>query len=314
MIKWGMIGLGTIAKDFAKVIEKENGNIAGISTRNYEKAKKFAEDFKVERVFESPKELLNSKEIDVVYISTPNNTHYKYIKEALINGKHVLCEKAITINIEELEEVFNIAKEKKLILAEAMTIFNMPLYNYIKENYVEKLGKLKIQQISFGSKKPYDKENRFFNPELGGGAMLDIGTYAISMARVFLSSTPNEILSKINRVETGVDDISTIILNNKENELTTVNLSFTAKMPKRAVIGFENGYMEIEDYPRADKAKIVYSDGTNEMITFGKTDDALKYEFEMINKAIVEKNNKITSIEMTIDVIKIMTEVLKKNK
>ncbi|WP_297639813.1 Gfo/Idh/MocA family oxidoreductase [uncultured Clostridium sp.] len=313
MIKWGMIGLGNIANDFAKVIIKENGIIDGIATRKYEKAKDFAKDYNVKTIFESPIELIKSKEIDIIYISTPNNTHFEYIKEALLNGKHVLCEKAITLNIEELEEVYKIADEKELILAEAMTIFNMPLYRYIKENYIEKLGSLKIQQISFGSKKPYDKENRFFNFKLGGGAMLDIGTYAISMARVFLSSEPTEILSIVNKAETGVDDISTIILKNKENELTTINLSFTAKMPKRAVIGFENGYIEVEDYPRADTAKIVYSDGSSEIVTYGASNEALNYEFKMMNEAIINKNKKITSIEMTKDVIKIMTNILKKN-
>lgn len=312
MIRWGMIGLGNIAKDFAKVIFEENGIINGVATRKYEKAKEFAMDYKVEKIFESPIDLIKSKEIDVIYVSTPNNTHFEYIKEALINGKHVLCEKAITLNIDELEEICKIADEKDLILAEAMTIFNMPLYKHIKENYIEKLGNLKIQQISFGSKKPYDKENRFFNFKLGGGAMLDIGTYAISMARIFLSSEPTEILSMVNKVETGVDDVSTIILRNKENELTTINLSFTAKMPKRAVIGFENGYIEIEDYPRADRAKIVYSDGNSEIVTYGVSKKALNYEFKMMNEAIINKNTKITSIEMTKDVIKIMTEILKK--
>lgn len=310
MIRWGMIGLGNIAKDFAKVIIEENGIIDGIATRKYEKAKAFAENYNIRKIFESPMELIKSGEIDVIYISTPNNTHFKYIKEALLNGKHVLCEKAITLNIEELEEVYKIANEKDLILAEAMTIFNMPLYKQIKESYRKKLGKLKVQQISFGSKKPYDKENRFFNPELGGGAMLDIGTYAISMARIFLSSEPTEILSMINKAETGVDDISTIILKNKENELTTINLSFTAKMPKRAVIGFEHGYVEVEDYPRADTAKIVYSNGEYEIITYGSADKALNYEFKMINEAIENKNKKITSIDMTRDVINIMTQLL----
>ncbi|MGL4874299.1 MAG: Gfo/Idh/MocA family protein [Clostridium sp.] len=313
MIKWGIIGLGEIANQFGEVIVRKNGIIEGVANRTYEKAGEFAKKYKVNTIFKKPSDLLKSEDIDIVYISTPNNTHYDYIKEALMNGKHVLCEKAITMNIEELEDVEQLAKENNLILGEAMTIYNMPLYNHIKNNYLEKLGSLKLQQISFGSKKPYNENNRFFNRELGGGAMLDIGTYALSMAMVFNEKNGiKDVMSITNKAGTGVDDITGIILRAEDEVVSTINLSFTAKMPKRAIIGFENGYVEIEDYPRADKAKIVYANGTTEEIQCGDGRKALEYEFEMMEDAVKKLNREKVSMEKSIAVVKIMTEILKK--
>ncbi|MGL5649982.1 MAG: Gfo/Idh/MocA family protein [Clostridium sp.] len=311
MLKWGIIGLGDIANQFGEVIVRKNRSIEGIANRTYTKAEEFAKKYKTNTIFKKPIDLIVDENIDIVYISTPNNTHYEYIKEALINGKHVLCEKAITMNSRELEEVYVIAKKKGLLLAEAMTIYNMPLYSYIKDNYLEKLGALKLQQISFGSKKPYNENNRFFSKELGGGAMLDIGTYALSMAMVFSENNRMEdVMSIVNRAKTGVDDIIGIILRSEDNVLTTINLSFTAKMPKRAIIGFENGYIEVEDYPRGDKAKIVYSDGKYEEVECGISKEALEYEFNMVEEAISTKNFEKTSIKKTLEVMRIMTKVL----
>ena len=108
----------------------------------------------------------------------------------------MLCEKAITVNNKQLIDVVNLAKEKNLIVAEAMTIYHMPLYKKLRQIVDSgKIGRIKMIQVSFGSCKEYDVNNRFFNKDLAGGALLDIGTYALSFARFFMSSQPQEILT-----------------------------------------------------------------------------------------------------------------------
>ena len=103
-------------------------------------------------------------------ISTPHNTHIQYLREALKHGKHVLCEKSITLNAKELEEAKQLAEENGVVLAEAMTIYHMPLYKKLQEVIRSgKLGKLCMAQMNFGSYKEYDMQNRFFNPNLAGG-------------------------------------------------------------------------------------------------------------------------------------------------
>ena len=127
--------------------------------------------------------------MDIIYISTPHNTHINYLRKALAAGKHVLCEKSITLNSEELAEAIQLAEENHVKLAEAMTIFHMPIYRKLSE-IVEsgKLGPLKVIQMNFGSYKEYDMTNRFFNRNLAGGALLDIGVYALSFVRWFMTS------------------------------------------------------------------------------------------------------------------------------
>lgn len=285
--QWGIIGLGTIAHEFAESFEQKTSDLIAVASRSIEKAKNFAERYHIPKAYGSYQELLNDPEIDIIYIAVPNKQHSQHILQALRANKHVLCEKAITINKEELGAAMKLAEEKNLILAEAMTIFNMPLYHQLRSLIdTGKLGALKMIQAPFGSYKEPDPTNRFFNPELAGGALLDIGTYAVSFARFFLSSQPKVIASNMVPFETGVDEQSVTILRNKENELATISLTFQAKMPKVGIVAFENGYITIADYPRADHAEIIFNDGTREWIESGSTTQAMNYEIENMVQTI----------------------------
>ena len=234
-------------------------------------------------------------ETDIIYITTPHNTHIKFMIEALKNGKHVLCEKSITLNNEELEEAVKLAKEKNLILGEAMTIFNMPLYAELLEIVNSgKLGDVKMIQVNFGSYKEYDMTNRFFNRNLAGGALLDIGVYAISITRLFMTSKPNNILSQVKYAPTGVDEQVGIIMMNKEQQMSTIALTLHSKQPKRVVIACEKAYIEITEYPRADKAKIVYTEtGEVQEILSGITENALQYELQNMEESVRTGINKM---------------------
>lgn len=310
-VNWAILGPGTIAKDFAKAIEKVNGTIYAVGSRNLEKAKNFAENHAVEKVYGDYDEMLVDKDIDVVYISTPHCNHYEYIMKSLKNNKHVICEKAITVNGDQLNEITSLAKEKNLVVTEAMTIYHMPLYKKLRELIDDgKLGKIKMIQVSFGSLKEYDINNRFFSPDLAGGALLDIGTYALSFTRFFLSSQPDEILTTVKRFETGVDEQSGIILKNSNDEMAVISLTMRAKQPKKGVVAGELCYITVEDFPRADKATITYPDGRVEVIEAGKNSNALIYEVEDMNNYI-ENNKNNETLNLSIDVMNIMDEVRK---
>lgn len=307
-LNWAILGPGTIAKDFAKAIEEVNGKIYAVGSRSVEKAKKFAEGYNVEKVYGNYDDMLNDKNIDVVYISTPHCNHYEYIVKSLQNNKHVLCEKAITVNGDELREVLKLAEEKKLIVMEAMTLFHMPLYKKLS-NIIQngKIGKIKMLQVAFGSLKEYDVNNRFFSKELAGGALLDIGTYALSFTRYFLSSKPSVLFTTMKKFETGVDEQSGIILNNKDDEMAVISLTMRAKQPKKGIVAGEKGYITVENYPRADKATITYPDGSVETIEAGDTDKALVYEVQDMNDCILKIHQNDT-IKLSLDVMEIMDE------
>lgn len=308
-LKWGILGPGNIARDFAKALNRVNGEVYAVASRNKERAEKFASENNVKKAYGSYDELINDEEIDVIYIATPHSNHYEYMIKSLNNNKHVLCEKAITVNKKELDEALKIAKENNLVLEEAMTIFHMPLYekvlNKIKNG---ELGKVNMIQVSFGSFKEYDENNRFFNINLAGGALLDIGTYALSFARYFLSSMPVEILTTVKKANTGVDEQSGIILKTKEDEMAVISLAFRSKMPKRGIVSCDNGFVTIDDFPRANKATINYLDGKVEVIEEGNTENALDYEILFMENRIRE-NKKSKSMELTYDVTNIMNNV-----
>ncbi len=310
-LKWGILGPGNIARDFSQALNRVNGEVYAVASRNKERAEKFARENNVKKAYGSYDEIIKDKDIDVVYIATPHSNHYEYIIKSLNNNKHVLCEKAITVNERELEEALKIAREKNLLLEEAMTLFHMPLYEkVIKKINKEDLGKVNMVQVSFGSFKEYDENNRFFNLDLAGGALLDIGTYALSFARYFLSSMPEEILSTVKKAKTGVDEESGIILKTKEDEIATISLAFRSKMPKRGIVSCDNGFITIDNFPRANKATINYLDGTVEVIECGEEEKALDYEVIFMEEKIKE-NKESNSIELTYDVTKIMNKVRK---
>ena len=180
--------------------------------------------------------MFEDPEVDVIYITTPHNTHIEFLRQALANGKHVLCEKSITLNSDELNEALQIAEKHHVILAEAMTIWHMPLYKKLWEIVSSgELGKVQMIQLNFGSYKEYDMNNRFFNINLAGGALLDIGVYALSLMRSFMAETPDQVMSQVRFAPTGTDEQASIILMNKEQQMAAITLSMHSKQPKRAM-------------------------------------------------------------------------------
>ena len=241
---WASLGTGVIANELAQALEALGGKLYSVANRTYDKGVAFAEKYGIEKVYKEIDEVFEDPEVDIIYISTPHNTHINYLRKALAAGKHVLCEKSITLNSEELTEAIQLAEENHVKLAEAMTIFHMPIYRKLSE-IVEsgKLGPLKVIQMNFGSYKEYDMTNRFFNRNLAGGALLDIGVYALSFVRWFMTSQPTEMVSQVKLAPTGVDEQAGILLTNAEGEMATVTLSLHAKQPKRGMTRAISNFM-----------------------------------------------------------------------
>ncbi len=303
-ISWAILGTGVVANEMAKVIKNSGKEIYSVGNRTYSKAVDFANKYGIKKIYQKIDDMFDDENVDVIYITTPHNTHIDFIRKALANGKHILCEKSIVLNSNELNE--------SIALAEAMTIYHMPLYKKLKDFVLSgKLGPLQMIQINFGSYKEYDMTNRFFNKELAGGALLDIGVYAISLARYFMSKKPNNILSQVKYALSGVDEQADILLMNENSEMATISLTLHGKQPKCANIIYEKGYIEIMDYPRANKAKIYYTEENKfEEVNIGNTSDALYYEMEDMEKAINNIED-VMNLQYTKDVIDIMTEIRK---
>lgn len=310
-LNWAVLGTGVIANEMASALQKMGKSLYAVGNRTYQKAISFAEKYGIEKVYSTIDEMFVDENVDVIYITSPHNTHYQFMKKALENGKHLLVEKSITLNSRELDEMIALANANNLILAEAMTIWHMPLYKKLWEIVSRgDLGKVQMITVNFGSFKEYNMNNRFFNRNLAGGALLDIGVYALSIVRSFMNETPTKILSQWKPAPTGVDEQATILLQNDKEQMATVALTMHSKQPKRAMISCEKGYIEIMEFPRANSAVIVDAEtGECKELTVGETDNALYYELTDMEEAISSGNAENMKLSYSKDVMDIMTSL-----
>jgi predicted dehydrogenases and related proteins len=314
-LNWATLGCGVIANELAQALSKEGRTLYSVANRTHEKAQAFAQKYGISKVYDNIDDVFYDPDVDIIYISTPHNTHINYLRKALSNGKHVLCEKSITLNITELDEAISLAKANNVILAEAMTIYHMPVYKKLNKIIASgQLGRLNLIQVNFGSYKDYNMTNRFFSRKLAGGALLDIGVYSLSLIRWFFKETPSHVLSQVRYAPTGVDEQAGILLMNDAAEMATVTLSLHSKQPKRATLSFDKAYVEIFEYPRGMQATITYTEnGHKEVIDAGDTSDALYYEVcdmeKAINSASSDEIENLIHSQYTYDVMKIMSDI-----
>lgn len=304
---WAVLGTGVIANETATAMAKNGRRLYAVGNRTHEKAVAFAEKYGIEKVYDDFNDMFTDPDVDIIYITTPHNTHIDFMKKAIENKKHILVEKSITLNSDELSEAVELAKKNGVVIGEAMTIYHMPIFKELKKILdSDELGRVNLITANFGSFKPYDMSNRFFNRNLAGGAMLDIGVYALSLVRYFFDSSPNETLSQVKYAPTGVDEQSGLLLMNDEGQMASVMLSLHSKQPKRAMISCERGYIEIMEYPRAWEAKITDAEsGESRLVKAGKNEDALWYEIEDMEKSV--SNDDCMHLDYTEDVMRLMT-------
>jgi predicted dehydrogenase len=306
---WVVIGCGHIANEMAQAMAEKNRHFYGVFSRTRANAQAFADRYGIEKVYGSADELFADGDADIVYIATPHNRHIDYIRRAAESGKHILCEKAITLNSDELGEAAALCEKHGVILAEAMTIYHLPVIKQTAEFIREgSLGRLKMIEVNLGSNKDYDMTNRFFNPALAGGAMLDIGVYALSFVRYFMSESPTEVKSAVRLAPSGVDEQAVMLLKNRNDEMASVTLSLTARLPRTAVAAFEKGYISFDNYNRSRCAEITFTDGKEPIIlTSDGGVSVLTYEIEDMEKAVGGQADEM-HLDYTADVMKIMTD------
>lgn len=310
--KWAILGTGTIANEMAVALNESGRQIYCVASKKYENALKFSEKHQINKVYKNYHQMLSDPEVDIVYIATPHSIHYECILEAVMNKKHVLCEKAITMNDSELQDIIEKAESNHVIVAEAMTIYHMPIYNKIKALLDKnELGRVKMIEVNFGSFKEYDENNRFFNKELAGGALLDMGVYALAFVCNFMEEAPSHIVSDVIMSKSGVDEQSGILLRNRLGQMAIISLAFRAKQSKKGIVVCEKGYIEVDYFPRSQSATIYrYDNNSVETIECGEKVKALQYEIVDMENYINDGKERF-DLAYTKEVMKIMTSIRK---
>ena len=307
---WGILGTGWIASEMAEALMAVHGEIYAVCGTSMEKAERFASGYQVQKCYADAFEMIRDEDLDILYVATPHSNHYRFILEGVRCGKHVLAEKSITMNDRQLRHCMEEAKKTGAVISDGTTILHMPLYKKLRQIVREGvIGKIKMIQVSHGSLKPYDVNSRFFKKELAGGAMLDIGVYAVSAARYFMSEYPEEEVSQVRFFETGVDETMGIVLKNSADEIATLALSLRCLYPKQCVIAGEKGYIKIDNYQRPDYAVLVFNeDLREEIIREGETEKALQYEVLDMENYIANGSGE-ENLTVVYDTMRIMTKI-----
>jgi predicted dehydrogenase len=205
--RWGILSTGHIAGVFARdlALLPDEAELAAVASRSVDKAEQFAADFGFARACGSYQELADDPDVDVVYIASPHHDHLRSARLCLAAGKAVLVEKPLTTNADDTEELINFAEQRGLFLMEALwTRTNPLLRNAIQVVVDGELGPVRHIDISFGFRFTGDDDHRLLNPELAGGAILDLGVYPVHLVNAFLGE-PAEVLGAGWMTSTGVD-------------------------------------------------------------------------------------------------------------
>ena len=234
-IRWGIIGLGKIANKFATDLASiEHVELVAVASRNIQNANNFAEKYNAKKAYSSYEELAKDTNVDAVYIATPHSFHKEHAILCLQNKKAVLCEKPFAMNLSEVAEMIQVAKENNVLLMEALWSFFLPHFTYVLDLVKsEKFGKLKSLEADFGFHTPYNTDSRLFKKELGGGSLLDIGIYPIFAALATLGE-PDAIDASATFFENGADASCDTVFQYK-NAKATLKSTLLEETPSIAI-------------------------------------------------------------------------------
>ncbi len=314
-INWGIIGLGNIAEKFAEGFNfSENANLLSISSYNEKKLKKFKKKFSLneEYCFNNYEDLINCNDIDIIYIALPNSMHFKWVLKCIENKKNVLVEKPAVMNIFEIEEIKKILKKQSIFFSEAFMYRFSPHFNklieLIKKNYIGELSSIEscfgIDAFSpkkiFGLtiKKP-DLNGRLFNKKLGGGAILDLGCYPVSLSTYIYSLTKKIDITKIklsnvekNFCSSGVETHACAEINFDNNFKCNVSASIEKNLGQKTKIFGNKGIIIIEDtWSPKENCKIEIVGENENIINLSLNKNIYSYEINQISDHLL--NNKI---------------------
>ena len=236
-LRWGILGLGKIAKQFASGLSAlDDAELVAVGSRTQENADTFGQEFDVQRCHGSYHALADDPEVDAVYVATPHSLHRENTILCLKAGKAVLCEKPFTINQGETQDMIEVARAEGRFLMEAMWTRFLPTMYKVREWLSEgRIGDVRIVTGNFGYRMGPNSKGRLFDPELGGGALLDVGVYPVSFASMVLGGPPESISSSMQFGQNGVDEQAGMLLT-YEGAMALVYTDIRASTPQEAEI------------------------------------------------------------------------------
>lgn len=298
-IRWGILGAGRIARKFASDLRLvENSELIAIGSRSKQSADDFAKEFPVQYRHGSYEELVQNPDVDVIYIATPHNLHYENTLLCLNHNKAVLCEKPFAMNSWQSIEMIRVAKEKKVFLMEALWTKFHPHYIKMQEMIGQgMLGEIRSVLVNFGFKPVAPIPARLFEPELGGGTVMDIGIYNVFIAMSVLGK-PDEIDAIMAPSSTGVDEQCAILFKYQSGALAQLFSTFSSNLATEADISGSEGRIRLTSrFYEPSSTVEFYTDKTDSrQIIPVQKEDGFGYQYEArhvndcLRKGLTESN------------------------
>ena len=328
-VRWGIIGLGNIALKFAEGFQyTKNAKLFAISSRSESKLMTFKNKFKIDDnyCFSNYENLLECKDLDIIYIALPHSLHYRWVMKSIEKGKNILVEKPATLNFSQMENIKNNLKDKNIFFSEALMYRYHPQISKVIDLIKNKvIGNLVSMESFFGfdairkkkifgiklnklKKKP-NRNNRLYNKELGGGAILDLGCYPVSFI-ILISSLiskfdfiKTKVLNKKKEIgPTGVDMNSFAELDFENNFKSTIGVSFTQNLGNKTKIIGTKGELILEDTWSPTNISSIQINGENKKVIEIKCHNNIySYEIDILSRCILENKKEPNFPGMTIN-------------
>ena len=309
-VRWGILGTGAIASTFVDGLGSlPEAEVLAVGSRSEGSAAAFAGEKEIPRHYAAYEALAEDPDVDVVYVATPHPFHAENAELCLRAGKAVLCEKPFSVNAAEAERVVRLARESGLFLMEGMWTRFFPLMNEVRRIASDGIiGEVRMLDVDFGFRADLDPASRLFDPALGGGALLDVGVYCVSLASMVLGR-PTEAVGLSHLGETGVDEQASIVLKHEGGRLANLSIGVRTETPQEAAIMGTDGYVRIHSpWWRPVSMTVSRPGGDDETVEAPVSGNGFGYEAAEVTRCLErgETESTVMPLDETIAVMRTM--------
>ncbi|WP_442905460.1 Gfo/Idh/MocA family protein [Kineothrix sp. MB12-C1] len=308
-INVAIMGAGNIGGVMANTLNKMKGvKCYAVASRNKEKADEFAKKYGCKKAYGSYEELVQDKKVDLIYIATPHSEHYENARLCIENGKAVLCEKAFTANAAQAEALISFAREKNVLIAEAMWTRYMPMLQTIKD--VLSSGVIGVPtMLTANLGYVINGVSRLTDPALAGGALLDVGVYTINFASMIFGTEVKKVSSVCTYTKSGVDEQNSITMLFEDGKMAVLNSSMLSLSDRKGIIHGTKGFLVVENINNFESVT-VYNTNYEKVEKYNRPKQISGYEYEVEACIKALQNGEIECLQMpheeTIRIMKLM--------
>lgn len=298
-LRWGILGPGRIARQFCAGVQESlpDARVVAVGSRDAGRADAFGAEFGIPRRYGSYEELVADPEVDAVYVASPHSGHRDHCLLCIEAGKAVLCEKPFTINAAEAEEIVRAARARGVFVMEAMKTRFYPAMYRVRELLAEgAIGEPRMLHADFGFRTGFDPKGRLFDPALGGGALLDVGVYCVSLASMIFGE-PSQVTGLATKGETGVDEQAAMVLGYDGGQISVLSTAIRTSTIHEATIFGTDGYLRIHRSAWGPRAYTLSKD--NEMVEVPAEGNGFNFEADEVARCL--RAGKLESEIMPLD-------------